>query len=533
MLTTAERDRSRLVLALTADVSDARECNALECVQEEVYSYLSEKALNCPNDLFSRDSYDDEDGILSAEKIETSTLKIWAARFNEPDTDVAGRAWSVELIVAEVDKKLTLASRLTCFSRHLDFNFEPSVPRIYKKLTERGVLFADGAKLARWPIDVRSDDEVDWLFALINNKRRTRDIIVLSASQDGICQINPNEFANSLTAAAHVVRIFPNAAHLFSQRVGKFLSVFDQGIRIYKPTKQLEIDEPVRHPLFTKRRLQSIDLEYAQLSIGRDAFRTSVETNLRTNAIPSFAKIRTESFRFRLAELQKSKSDTEIIPQLMSERDVAVAAKIASEAQVNEALDLAAQEDVLRKQAEEDRDFERGRNIALVARVRALESKLAEVNASEDRAYPLSYDGIEEWVDASFAGRLSLHNRARRSLRDAQYEDVSLVCKMLESLATDYVDGKRGNRECYLSFEQTIKDSSVEISKSISDNKAGEQGDEYFVIYRGRRQQLELHLKRGTSREQSRNMRIYFFWDEEDEQVIVGYLPGHLDNRLT
>ena len=73
----------------------------------------------------------------------------------------------------------------------------------------------------------------------------------------------------------------------------------------------------------------------------------------------------------------------------------------------------------------------------------------------------------------------------------------------------------------------------MEISKSISETRAGEQGDEYFVRYRGRREFLGWHLKKGTSRDASRDLRIYFFWDEEDEEVVIGYLPGHLDNRIT
>lgn len=40
-------------------------------------------------------------------------------------------------------------------------------------------------------------------------------------------------------------------------------------------------------------------------------------------------------------------------------------------------------------------------------------------------------------------------------------------------------------------------------------------------------------LEKGPSRNAARNLRIYFFWDEEDAEIVVGYLPGHLDNRLT
>jgi hypothetical protein len=37
-----------------------------------------------------------------------------------------------------------------------------------------------------------------------------------------------------------------------------------------------------------------------------------------------------------------------------------------------------------------------------------------------------------------------------------------------------------------------------------------------------------MHVKKGNSREARNCLRIYFFWDEEREQVVVGHLPAHL-----
>jgi hypothetical protein len=44
---------------------------------------------------------------------------------------------------------------------------------------------------------------------------------------------------------------------------------------------------------------------------------------------------------------------------------------------------------------------------------------------------------------------------------------------------------------------------------------------------------LDVHLKKGTSRESRHCLRIYFFWDEDSDQVVVGHLPDHLTNDLT
>lgn len=190
---------------------------------------------------------------------------------------------------------------------------------------------------------------------------------------------------------------------------------------------------------------------------------------------------------------------------------------------------MAIQEESSRKQAEADRDSERARAMAIAARVRSLEERIQIV--PEKR--PESYEGIQNWVETQFASRMRLHSRALRGLKDAEYENVGLVCDLLELLAVDYVDSKRGNRDAWRRFEEGITQLGVQYSKSISETRAGEQGDEYFVMIRGQKEFLEWHLKKGSSRIPTKDLRIYFFWDEEDEEVVVGYLPGHLDTRIT
>lgn len=530
LLAAADEERSRLFVLLTTDVRAKNTAEAVGILEEAAFKYLLGKNARPPNDIFTRETYDDEAGNLSSQRLESSSLKIWSARLTEPDAAVPARSWSLELLIGQTEDKISFSSRLSCFSRNLDFYFEPAVPRIYKDLTERGVLYADGAKLSRWPRDVTTDEEVDWLIALINNKRRARDIIVVSADQDGTCFINPAAFANRLSAIAHVVRIFPSASFSLSEKIGRYFSVFDNGVRIYRPTLGIEADEPYRHPLYTKRRLQTIDLKNARINIAREAFRTSVETGLRVNAVPSFALIRTESLRFKLSEFQEANADSVEISNIMRERDLALAAKVAAEAQAKEALDLAAQEDALRRQAEDEREQERARSMAMNARIRSLESRL---QAPAAIILPTNFLEIPDWVDQSFAGRMTLHPRALRSLRAAQYHDVRLTCELLQFLAVSYVDSKRGDAEAWQAFEREIESRGVRLSRSISEERAGQEGDEYFLMRRGRKEFLEWHLKKGNSRDPVRDLRIYFIWDEIDQEIVLGWLPGHLNNRLS
>ena len=168
------------------------------------------------------------------------------------------------------------------------------------------------------------------------------------------------------------------------------------------------------------------------------------------------------------------------------------------------------------------------------ARIRALEDQLRSAKEGlQTSKRPSSYQEVAAWIQSEFAGRIQLCGKALRGLREAKYENFELVCDIIELLATLYVDSKRGTESAWHKFEEEIIRWGVDFSKSISGTRAGEQGDEYFVTYRGRRRFLEWHLKKGNSRDPRRDLRIYFFWDEEDEEIVLGYLPGHLDNRLT
>lgn len=61
----------------------------------------------------------------------------------------------------------------------------------------------------------------------------------------------------------------------------------------------------------------------------------------------------------------------------------------------------------------------------------------------------------------------------------------------------------------------------------------GEHGDTYLVRWGKSRLLLDRHLKKGNSREERFCFRLYFTWMDEDQHVLVGWLPSHLDTRAT
>jgi len=66
--------------------------------------------------------------------------------------------------------------------------------------------------------------------------------------------------------------------------------------------------------------------------------------------------------------------------------------------------------------------------------------------------------------------------------------------------------------------------------------RAGEQGKTYFVRFPTHTDTprfLEFHLRKGATKDVRYCLAIYFFWDEDTQQVIVGWLPSHLETRAT
>lgn len=526
MLATPAVEHTRLLLAIDSQIRDPSEKQ--EAVKREIFAYLNEKVPHLPSDIMHRDNFDHEAGLFSSELISTPDLEIWACRLNEPDSEIGGRSWILEIALANQAETALFGGRLSCFSRHGAFAFEPATPRLYRRLIEQSLLNGDGIRLSAHPHELHTDDDVEWLTSLVNNPRRWRNVIVFSCNEEGGCVVNPNFFSMRLAGVAHVAKIYPRASFALSAQVTRYLSVFDGGVRVYRPTSSVGNDDPSRHPLMTRARLSSADPRPYESVLLNEAFRESVgRIANKSDVLPSFAKIRAAAAAFRLSASESSGASSE--DQLAA----ALQARQAAEAQASEALDLATQEEQLRQEAQAERDVERARAMALSARVRHLEA-LVRAQIDSGRAdTPSTYEDVPDWVEAQFAGRLRLHARALRGLKNATYEDLECVCDMLQLLANSYVDSKRGEAGAWDAFTGGIRSHGVDLSKSISETRAGEQGKEYFVRWRDRDVLLEFHLKRGASRDPRRDLRIYFFWDGEDEEVVVGWLPSHLDNRLT
>ncbi|MDO9133989.1 hypothetical protein [Hydrogenophaga sp.] len=146
--------------------------------------------------------------------------------------------------------------------------------------------------------------------------------------------------------------------------------------------------------------------------------------------------------------------------------------------------------------------------------------------AQEPRKWQL--DELAEWA-AENADRITILPRAINAARKSLYEQPQLVYAALELLASTYRKVKLGQQERTDLIDE-VRALGMEIGGSVDPSRATK---DYFVRWGRTRRALDQHLSRGVSRDPRLCMRIYYFWCDETERVVVGWLPSHLDNSLS
>ncbi|MBY0324752.1 MAG: hypothetical protein K2X72_38985 [Reyranella sp.] len=183
----------------------------------------------------------------------------------------------------------------------------------------------------------------------------------------------------------------------------------------------------------------------------------------------------------------------------------------------------------------EDLQQVRALNANLQYRLRILQQRSdgAPVPLS-GQSIPSTLDGFEDWCRENLSGAVEVHNRAFKAVKKSRYEDESLLYRALLLLRDFYVPMRiEGGLDKKQAFEDKCAELGISEEPTFSGERWGEQGEMYKVRYAGRFRLLDRHFKKGTSREERHCFRLYFFWDEETEQAVVGWLPSHLDTRAT
>ena len=464
--------------------------------------------------------------------------QFWAARLDDADKTVPLRTWVTEIGVGmDTNGDALFGARLICVTRGTDEPFQRTLPGFVRAIMSDGPAEVDDVPLTRDVPLISSAADVDQLVALLESPKRQADVLVF-ALPDG--SSNPSEAAASANSvhdatlgAAHVYVLTGPASYLLTDRVGRELSVFRQAVRTYRPGFRAWVDEPSRHPLALPDRIAS----WTETAPGafeqwlvNQALGNSAHAPGREARLPSFNTVRQLAAQLERERRRKAGgTDAELI-QLFEHDNEQLRKDLQEQKEQYDGLLIAA--DSEREAAIQEANAAKAQALERLHRIRQLEKKFAESPAQQATPIPETLEDFETWCMEHLSGSVEIANRAYQGVRKSEFHDPQFIYRALLLLRDQYVPMRiEGTPERRRSYEEALH--ALQLEDSATGDGVKFAADLYSVQYGGARRTLDRHLKGSDSRDRRYGFRLYFFWDDEGQVVVVGWLPSHLDNRAS
>ncbi|HMO51226.1 MAG TPA: hypothetical protein PKA21_08880 [Kiritimatiellia bacterium] len=587
-----ERPRVWTTYQLQAEVGHKlkSEADLFAAARQEITDWLSKKApVELPASAAKGESFVVDEHGQRIECVSIPDHGVWTCRLSHPDMGmgdieaVPGRHWTTDLCLRRIDGKVMFGVNVACAMLQTDHSMLTYArPAIVRNLAiSTGLIQV--RPLMHEPSVLSSPERIDDLEKLLLSTDRSLPVIIFSMPDRKrwhLTQSPPPPYlvdalyvAKELQGYAHVIQLTYPMGYEWTKRVGAPWAVFDGAIRIYQPGLNFDEDDLRAHPLYRKDMIwyhkyhdhsgpkaftdQLLDVIRAQNARGRWTIPELVTvaqarllaSELNAAQIRAFTQEKEEAFQKALEKLADAEKGMSVASDAASQmRELVKAKDDAAKALHNQVEELTAalketqveaeQWSDLAKQADQDREYFEKLNYNLRNQINVLRANLeAKTGEQLDVSIPIpeSYEDMEEWAGQYLADRLELHPRTRRSLKRANYEDVPLVYKALLVLANEYRNMKLGHGDNTM-FEEALGKLGLKCSGSIDEARAGSEGDAYYVEYppgSRKREFLALHLRKGKVKDDRHCLAIYFFWHDATQQVVVGWLPSHLDNQLS
>lgn len=483
------------------------------------------------------------------EAVAVPEVGIWTARLSQPDLfyggrpGVPGRSWTVDISLCRRDVSVLFGLRTTCVSpAQCDDEVPCIVPTLVPRLAAEVGLW-ELRPLDGRPWQLQTEDDLFAFHEFLTNRRRALPVFMLTqpdARKTGLKLLAPylldhEDLARRTQGLAYVVLMPHQLGFKWTDFVSKPWSAYLGAVRTYRPGLNFDEDLPSAHPSALADRIEFF--HYRHLDHERAFVEFLIDQAGKQAAdrhVDWGERVFLNEARTIHAELsRKTARETVEWRRLYEDEVAALRARVRElEYELERLTEQSAQ-------ATRDRESYALENERLRAQVDTLHGRLVDRTGRDPDAgiaIPDNYDDLPDWVGTHLAGRLVLHPRATRGIKDAPYEDVTLVYRSLLMLANEYRNMRLRRGGAKDAFDARLHELGLRYDESISKSRAGEQGETYYVRYpigSAHRRLLELHLRKGTTKDDRYCLAIYFFWDEETKQTVVGWLPGHLDNRMT
>ena len=464
---------------------------------------------------------------------------------SHPDAAVPGRIWTIEAEIIVIDEKVLFGVKLS-YSTPTNSNAGSagfSMPSFVGQIAKQNGI-QDVRRLGVEVWDIAEEKELEQLYDFIQNPDRKMPVIVVTENEtdDNIGAqytkgylVDADLLAKETASLAHIVRIPRSIINEWNDVTGKKWGVYGGAVRTYFPNVDFGEEDYMSHPLSIANRIMASSYtdENGNEYIAGEAFRyllreniRKYNTNVRMDWVGLGHKFYLGANRDFLIEKEKNLSDIVQLRAAYEQQINQLEESITN--RDNELLTALIQVEEKEKEIDEIRDILFRQNL----RIDVLEHQLESKGTKIDIPILNDYMELQEWVETYFPGRVVLHSRAIRALKDAMYEDVELVFKSIYLLGTSYYQMRMGTLTRQ-EFDMKCSELGIEETAAIADTAAGEQGETYFVQYHGGKVKMDRHLRKGTSRDPKFCMRIYFFWCEEESLVVIGSLPQHLNISIS
>lgn len=506
---------------------------------DKVLPWLKERAGRAlPREALQRESFElSEIGAQRTAAIALQSPRYWTARLDYACEEVASRTWITEIgIGVSDDENVLFGTRLICATRGPDAPMERTIPRFVKAVLGCGPAELDGIELPPTPRLLSTESDILGLVDLLEQPDRQSDIVVFALPEGSS---NPHEtlipyggIYKKLQAVAHVFIISSPASYFLTDVVGRELSVFRHAVRIYRPGFTSWIAQPCNHPLILPGRIKAWN--GGTESFGRwitdQILSGTVRGRSREERLPSFNSVRQMAAAIERQQLRDAGGTDAQMLKLYEEDNEKLRGELKEldDIHVQTVETLTAERD----SAIQEANIAKAHSMQRAHRLRQLEAKIATLEGRRDIPIPTSLEDFEEWCKEHLSGVVEVMGRAFQAVRKSGFDDPQFIYQSLLILKNYYAPMRiERTPESRAAYQKALHE--LQLEDSPTGDAINYAAETYSVQYGGVRRPLDRHLKGSNCRDRRIGFRLYYFWDEEDQVVVVGWLPTHLDSRLT
>lgn len=447
---------------------------------------------------------------------------LWTLRVDRPDAHVAQRTWTTEIVVGHAPGGATalFSLRLLASSPEARLDIEPAVPGLVRQIATTCGLQQNGIRLEATAWHITSEDDAQELVSALLDPARIVPYLVCSVP-DGEPQprINSQMLAKVTLGIARVVVVPAAHTWVLTQQLGKPLSVYNGAVRAYMPGFSYDAT-PYAHRLFFVEPKAGPERARSALTALRWLAANESIRRLQLGAdVLAFSAVREASLDVERERLKQTGSaDTE---QLLAAQAQIDALKDDLRRSVETQQWLSDEHTAMDENAQNLEQQLRGAQFRIQQLLDQIKARGDEPDASI--RLPESWDSFADWTDEVLSGRVALSGRARRETKSAGFDDPQAAARCLLWLANEYRDSR-------------IHGSSGDLRKPIDEGIHNERcgADSFEFGWGNRRVPVEWHLKNGgNTRDPRRCLRIYYFWDEESQMVVIATMPAHIRTGAT